>query len=151
MVNFNLDWIFPLIVIAGFALATLLIINIISSLGDCVAEKQETKQSKIKELERKNDEELIHELKMTKDFPLIKVKDIKVGQIVCNSIRAYVCLDDRILDNEKAFFDLFSKKIVYIKTVYIQFEEEIEEEMRYIGDLNEEMSRMIREQNERKE
>lgn len=90
-------------------------------------------------------EELEHELEKTKDFPLIKVKDVKVGQIVCNSIRAYVCMDDRILNNEKMFFDLFDKKFVYIKNSYLMSEgKEIEEEMRYVGDLKEELSRIIR-------
>lgn len=126
MVSLDLDWIFPLIVIAGFGLAELLIFGCAISLNDCMAEKQAAKQSKIEELER--------EVERLKGFPLIKVEYVKIGQIVSNADSIYLCISNLNVNHEKKFLDLINKEIVSV-----QFKEEV----RKRDDLNLELSKII--------
>lgn len=64
------------------------------------------KKMKIEKLER--------ELEELKGFPLVKVEEIKTGEIVSNADSLYLCLDMKSPHYEKIFFDLNNKKLISI-------------------------------------
>ncbi len=90
------------------------------------------KQSKIEELER--------EVERLKGFPLIKVKDVKIGQIVSNADRIYLCISGIDINHEVKFLDLINKEFVCI-----QYRQQVQKR----DDLDLELSRMVEAQNDK--
>lgn len=90
------------------------------------------KQSKIEELER--------EVERLKGFPLIKVKDVKIGQIVSNADRIYLCISGIDINHEVKFLDLINKEFVCI-----QYRQQVQKR----DDLDLELSRMVGAQNDK--
>ncbi len=67
-----------------------------------------TKQMKIDKLER--------ELEELKGFPLVKVHEVEIGEIVSISDNIYICLGISPNSYERKFFDLTNKKCVNISS-----------------------------------
>lgn len=88
-------------------LGSILIWKITSIMGDREMENFE-KQMKIDKLER--------ELEEIKGFPLVKVEEIKTGEIVSVSDNIYICLGVSPNSYERKFFDLTNKKCVNISS-----------------------------------
>lgn len=86
-------------------LGSILIWRIASEMDKYEMEKL-TKQMKIDKLER--------ELEELKGFPLVKVEEIKTGEVVSIADSIYLCLDMKSPHYEKLFFDLNKKKIISI-------------------------------------
>lgn len=94
------------IVLIGL-LGSILIWKITSIMGDREMENFE-KQMKIDKLER--------ELEEIKGFPLVKVHEVKIGEIVSISDNIYICLGISQNSYERKFFDLTNKKCVNISS-----------------------------------
>lgn len=67
-----------------------------------------TKQIKIDKLER--------ELEELKGFPLVKVHEVEIGEIISISDNIYICLGISPNSYERKFFDLTNKKTVNISS-----------------------------------
>ena len=93
-----------IIILIGL-LGSILIWRIASEMDKCEMEKM-TKQMKIDKLER--------ELEAIKGFPLVKVHEVEIGEIISISDNIYICLGISPNSYERKFFDLTNKKTVNI-------------------------------------
>lgn len=122
--------IIPYITIGGFLLALLLICWCVKTSDDRKAEN--VAQIKIEELER--------EVERLKGFPLVKVKDVEIGQIVSNADSVYLCISYIDINHEVKFLDLINKEFVCIP---------YRQQVRKRDDLDLELSKMIGVQNDK--
>jgi len=88
-------------------MTSILIWRTLREQGKCEMEKM-TKQMKIDKLER--------ELEELKGFPLVKVHEVEIGEIISISDNIYICLGISPNSYERKFFDLTNKKTVNISS-----------------------------------